>query len=66
MEKLRQYLIGKSKADFAARLGIAPTYLSQILSGYRRPSFGLMCRIRDESAGAVRLDDWTPQSGRET
>jgi transcriptional regulator with XRE-family HTH domain len=63
MEKLRAYLTGKKKAEFASRIGTTPSYLSQILSGKKTPSIKMMARIRDESAGAVRLDDWTPYRG---
>lgn len=58
MEQLKIYLSDKRKGDFARSLGIAPAYLSQILSGSKRPSFELMVRIDDETNGDVGLYDW--------
>lgn len=34
-------------AQFAARLGISPAYLSQILHGHRRPGLDVLARMRD-------------------
>lgn len=34
-------------AQFAARLGISPAYLSQILHGRRRPGLDVLARMRD-------------------
>lgn len=58
MEKLRAYLAGRKKGDFARQVGIRPVYLSQILSGYRTPSFKLMVRISQATSGAVDLESW--------
>lgn len=58
MQDLPTYLHGKHKGDFARRLGINHVYLSQILSGHRRPSFGLMCRIEEVTDGQVPLAAW--------
>lgn len=59
MEHLKAYLEGRAKNEFAGRLGITPSQLSQYLSGFRRPGFEMMLRIRDETAGAVGLDSWS-------
>lgn len=58
MEKLREYLAGKRKADFAAKLGTSPSYLSQLLSGVKRPGFDMMVRIKQATDGAVTPNDW--------
>lgn len=62
MNKLSQYLNERRKGDFARRLGIPPSYLSQILSGHRRPGFDLMVKIRNETDGAVDLDSWAGEA----
>ena len=60
MEKLHAYFAPKDrrKGKFAARIGINNAYLSQILSGHRRPSFKLMCIIEDATGGEVKVQDW--------
>lgn len=58
MQKLTKYLEGRRKGEFARAVGIAPAYLSQILSGKKRPSFDLMCRIEGESGGLVPVESW--------
>ena len=58
METLAKYLKGKRKQDFANEIGIVPAYLSQILSGIKRPSFDLMVRIDAASDGQVPLASW--------
>lgn len=60
MEKLRAYLDGRHKGNFARKVGIVPTYLSQILMGVKRPSFDLMLRIEAETKGLVDLQSWAP------
>lgn len=58
MEELSAYLEGQRKGEFARKVGIAPAYLSQIMSGHRRPSFDLMLKIKAASDGAVSLEAW--------
>lgn len=60
MEKLRTYLEGKRKGEFARRLKISPAYLSMLISpvSKRRPSFDLMLRIERETDGFVGLKSW--------
>lgn len=60
MEKLRTYLSDKNKSQFAKQLGTSPSYLSQIMSGHRRPSYDLMLRIEEMTDGAVDLRSWSP------
>jgi transcriptional regulator with XRE-family HTH domain len=59
MHKLHSYLTGRRKSAFAATVGISPAYLSQILSGHRRPSLSLMERIEAASDGLVDLNSWS-------
>jgi transcriptional regulator with XRE-family HTH domain len=58
MEKLQTYLIGKNKGEFARAIGKSPSYLSQILSGYRKPSLALMNQIAAATGGVVDLNSW--------
>lgn len=58
MAHLRTYLDGRSKRDFAAQVGIAPVYLSHILSGHRIPSPALMLRIMEATGGEVDFNSW--------
>jgi DNA-binding transcriptional regulator YdaS (Cro superfamily) len=58
MEKLALYLTGKKKRDFAEAIGTSPSYLSQLLSGHRRPSFDMMLRIERVTDGAVDVHAW--------
>ena len=60
MNKLRAYLDGRPKGEFARKVGIVPAYLSQILMGVKRPSFDLMLRIEAETGGLVDLQSWAP------
>lgn len=62
MEPFRAYLSGLDRPAFeafAVRIGIVPKYLEQLRSGFRRPSYDLMVRIRDATDGAVSLDAWS-------
>lgn len=66
MEKLRAYLEGKDPETGKARrqsalaeaVGMSKPYLSQILAGARRPSYDMMCKIRDATGGEVPLEAW--------
>jgi DNA-binding transcriptional regulator YdaS (Cro superfamily) len=58
MEKLALYLHGRKKGDFARKIGTSPAYLSQLLSGHRRPSFDLMQKIERETGGEVGIHSW--------
>lgn len=55
---LSDYLNGKKHSEFARKIAISPAYLSQILSGQRRPAYDLMWKIENETGGAVGLADW--------
>lgn len=58
MSTLNEHLRDKRKGEFAKSVGISPVYLSQILSGYRRPSFDLMVKIEGATLGAVPVGSW--------
>lgn len=62
MSDLSTYLKGRRKGDFAKSVGIVPAYLSQILSGKRKPSYGLMLRIQERTSGVVDLNSWSPSN----
>lgn len=60
MEKLKSYLAQTrmKQSDFAAKAGIAPSYLSDILSGRRNPSLATAGRIASATRGKVPLSAW--------
>ena len=62
MGKLQAYLADRKKADFARMIGTSPSYLSQLLSGHRRPSLEMMRRIAAASGGFVDLNSWLPDA----
>lgn len=62
MHTLKAYLCGRKKAEFADQIGTSPSYLSQILSGHRRPGFDLMVRIERHTDGAVPVSSWAAPS----
>lgn len=58
MEKMQTFLQGRRKGEFAKEIGISAPYLSQILSGMKRPSYDLMVRIERATGGEVDLRCW--------
>lgn len=58
METLKEYLAGTRHGDFAQKIGISSAYLSQILSGERRPGLNVACLIEDATGGAVPVHVW--------
>lgn len=58
MNKLQAYLQGQPKKLFAERIGVSPAYLSQLLSGARRPSYDVMLRIEAATDEAVDIRSW--------
>ena len=58
MESLKKYLEGKTKKDFAAKIGVSPSYLSQILSGAKSPQLDLAFRIEKATSGEVPATTW--------
>ena len=51
---------GATQAACAALLSISPGYLSDLLSGKRRPSLELATRIERLTNGAVLAGSWVP------
>lgn len=63
MEKLRAYLAstGMKQKDFAAKAGIGPSYLHDLLSGRREPSLATAGKIAAASRGKIPLSAWLPR-----
>ncbi len=57
----RTPLAQESQSDIAMKFGISQAYLSQILSGKRRPSLDLAIRIERLTDGAVPATSWVEQ-----
>lgn len=57
---LREHILssGESYATWAARLGITPPFLSNLMNGKRLPSLALAVRIEAETGGAVPPSSW--------
>lgn len=57
---LAQYIIksGKNRTQWAARLGISKSYLSEILNQNRTPSLDLAVKIEAMTEGAVSCKSW--------
>jgi len=55
---------GKSRAAFAEKIGISRSYLSEILSGKRRPGLVLAVSIERETCGAVPASSWVDAGTR--
>lgn len=62
MNKLQAYLQGQPKKLFAEQIGVSPAYLSQLLSGARRPSYDVMLRIEAATDEAVDIRSWADAS----
>lgn len=45
---------GQKQVDFARELGLTPSYLNQLLTGYRYPSRELARRIEQATKGKVK------------
>ena len=58
MQTLKQYLEGRSKAEFAERIGVSPSQLSQYLSRVRRPGYDRMILIERVTDGQVPVQSW--------
>ena len=67
MENFAAYIKegGKTRSEFARRIGISAPYLSEILSGSKRPSLDLAFKIEAETGGAVRAVDWVSPNAEE-
>ena len=60
MEQLKSYLTatGMRQKDFAAKAGITPSYLHDLLSGRRDPSLATAGKIAAATKGKVPLSAW--------
>jgi len=47
-----------TQSSFAKMVGISDAYLSQILTGVRKPSFRIMLKISEATHDEVGLDSW--------
>ena len=58
MQTLKTSLMDRKKSDFAKLLGISDSYLSQYLSGHRRPGYERMLEIERLTDGEVPVQSW--------
>jgi transcriptional regulator with XRE-family HTH domain len=58
MEKLNEYLKGKTARYLARTVGVSDAHMSDLRHGKRRPSLVLARRIKEATAGAVDYDAW--------
>lgn len=58
MEKLQKYLEGKKDADFARKIGISQSFLSQIKHGHRKPPLHVAGKIHKLTKGKVPSWCW--------
>ena len=58
MEKLNDYLEGRTARDFARDVGVSEVCISMLRRGKRTPSLSLARRIKHATAGAVDYDAW--------
>jgi transcriptional regulator with XRE-family HTH domain len=60
---LKTYVAGltpEQKRSYATKAGITRIYLSQLVTGFRRPSAELAKRLHEESGFAVSLHELRP------
>jgi transcriptional regulator with XRE-family HTH domain len=53
---------GQTRSQWAGRLGISPSYLSDILNGKKRPALDLAFQIEHETNGAVPVGCWKKEA----
>lgn len=60
MKSLRACLdkTGESQAEFARRIGVSKSYMSELLSGGKTPSLSLALKIADATRGSVPVEAW--------
>lgn len=60
MDHLKSYLAAAriKQTDFAAKVGISPSFLSDILHGNRTPSLATAGRIAEATRGKVPVSAW--------
>ena len=64
MSNLSEYIASKgmTRSEFAKTVGISAPYLSEILSGAKRPSLNLAFRIEGITGGEVPASGWVEHS----
>ncbi len=55
MKKLKEFLKGKSREDFAKEIGTTKNYVNLLVTDQRRPSPGLALRIQEATGGQVTV-----------
>jgi len=55
MNKLNAFLKGKSREDFAKKVGTTKNYINLLVTDQRRPSPGLALRIQNATGGHVTV-----------
>ena len=58
MEKLNDYLKGRTARDLARDVGVSEAHMSDLRHGKRTPSLSLARRINQATDGAVDYDAW--------
>ena len=58
MEKLNDYLKGRTARDLARDVGVSEAHMSDLRHGKRTPSLSLARRIKQATDGAVDYDAW--------
>ncbi len=53
---------GQTRTQWADRLGISRSYLSDILNGNKMPGLVLAAQIERETGGAVMAASWVPEA----
>ncbi|MCR9236181.1 MAG: helix-turn-helix domain-containing protein [Alphaproteobacteria bacterium] len=54
----QKHLSVRPQLDVSRQLGVSQAYLSQLLSGQRRPSLELAVRIEQMTGGTVPASSW--------
>lgn len=67
MNELKQYLKSKhlTQADFAAKLGVTQSRVSEWLTGKRRPGLDMALRIQQVTRGKVKAAVWQKKGEQE-
>lgn len=53
---------GMSRSEWAARLGVSKSYLSELENGKKRPSLEVAVEIERLTDGAVPAASWVPET----
>ena len=58
MEKLNDYLKGRTARDLARAVGVSEAHISRLRYGEQTPSLSLARRIKQATDGVVDYDAW--------